>query len=60
VLLPLLVCAGYNPDIKFMAHLWEPLNAAYRPLAFYLFMEFVAYCSRHYLKCKGFEAHRHA
>jgi hypothetical protein len=43
-----------------MAHLWHPLNAAYRPLLFYLFMEFIAYCSRHYLKYQGFRHHRHA
>lgn len=52
--------AGYNPDIKFMAHLWEPLNGGYRPLAFYLLVELVAYCSRQYLDYKGFQQHRHA
>lgn len=53
-------CAGYNPDVKFMAHLWEPLNGGYRPLAFYLLVELVAYCSRQYLSYKGFQQHRHA
>jgi hypothetical protein len=43
-----------------MAHLWEPLNGGYRPLAFYLLVELVAYCSRQYLDYKGFQQHRHA
>lgn len=43
-----------------MAHLWEPLKPSYRPLAFYLLIELVAYCSKRYLKFKGFEAHRHS
>jgi hypothetical protein len=43
-----------------MAHLWEPLAPSYRPLAFYLMIELVAYFSSRHLKSKGFEAHKHA
>jgi hypothetical protein len=57
---PCRALTGYNPNIKFMAHLWEPLQASYRPLAFYLAIELVAYCSSRYLKAKGFEQHKHA
>lgn len=31
---------GHNPDLKFMAHLWEPVRHVYRPFVFYLLTEF--------------------
>jgi pimeloyl-ACP methyl ester carboxylesterase len=30
---------GYNPKIELMTHLWEPIKAHWRPLAFYAVME---------------------
>lgn len=31
---------GHNPDVEFLAHLWEPLRSVYRPLLFYILTEF--------------------
>eukprot|EP00879_Flechtneria_rotunda_P012361 GHRR01012908.1.p1 GENE.GHRR01012908.1~~GHRR01012908.1.p1 ORF type:complete len:712 (+),score=258.73 GHRR01012908.1:229-2364(+) len=50
---------GYNSDITFMGHLWEPLIASWRPLAFYLATELVGWCARQLLKRWGFEHHKH-
>lgn len=31
---------GHNPNVHFLAHLWEPLRSVYRPLMFYILTEF--------------------
>lgn len=31
---------GYNPNIRFLAHLFEPLRSVYRPFLFYILTEF--------------------
>lgn len=56
----LCVPPGFNPDIQFMGHLWEPLKAGHRLLAFYLGTEAIAYCSRRLLRRWGFKHRRHA
>lgn len=33
---------GYDPSLRFMAHIWEPLHVAHKPLALYLATEAVA------------------
>eukprot|EP00882_Tetradesmus_deserticola_P010990 GHRQ01011624.1.p1 GENE.GHRQ01011624.1~~GHRQ01011624.1.p1 ORF type:complete len:217 (+),score=58.97 GHRQ01011624.1:256-906(+) len=50
---------GFNSDIEFMGHLWEPINACWRPLAFYLCTEAVGWFARQLLKRWGFEHHKH-
>jgi hypothetical protein len=50
---------GYNSNIQFMGHLWEPLNANFRPLSFYLATEAVGWFARTLLKRWGFEHHKH-
>ncbi len=50
---------GYNPNVEFMGHLWEPLNASWRPLTFYLCTEGVGYFARQLLKRWGFQHHKH-
>lgn len=46
---------GFNSDIEFMAHLWEDLNADYRPLAFYILTEFFGILCGNILVAQGFE-----
>lgn len=50
---------GFNSDLEFMGHLWEPLNASWRPLAFYIATELVGLCARQLLKRWGFLHHKH-
>jgi hypothetical protein len=46
---------GYTPGLQFMGHLWEPLRATYRPLAFYLSTEGVGRLARLLLRRWGFK-----
>lgn len=48
---------GYNPALSFMGHLWEPLRASYRPLAFYAATEALALGGRLALRAAGFQQH---
>ncbi|WIA31944.1 hypothetical protein OEZ86_002801 [Tetradesmus obliquus] len=50
---------GHAPHVKFMGHLWEPLKASWRPLAFYMATAAVGWLARQMLKRWGFEQHRH-
>lgn len=50
---------GFNEKIRFMGHLWEPLNASWRPLFFYLCTELIGCFARQLLKRWGFEHHKH-
>lgn len=45
---------GYNPNISFMAHLWEPLRHHTRPLMFYLALEVITYLKHIALLRMGF------
>eukprot|EP00878_Enallax_costatus_P011622 GHUV01012131.1.p1 GENE.GHUV01012131.1~~GHUV01012131.1.p1 ORF type:complete len:755 (+),score=214.24 GHUV01012131.1:258-2522(+) len=51
--------AGYNGKLEFMGHLWEPINATWRPLFFYLATELIGWFARQLLKRWGFEHHKH-
>ena len=48
---------GYNPDLKFMSHLWEDVPHVYRPLLFYLVMEFLELLCHIMLRVTGFQKH---
>jgi hypothetical protein len=50
---------GFNEKIQFMGHLWEPLNASWRPLFFYLCTELIGCFARLLLKRWGFDHHKH-
>lgn len=50
---------GYDPNIKFMGHLWEPVKASWRPLFFYLATATVGWLARQLLRRWGFEQHTH-
>lgn len=50
---------GHTPGLKFMGHLWEPLKASWRPLAFYVGTETVGWFARQMLRRWGFEQHTH-
>lgn len=50
---------GFNDKIQFMGHLWEPLNASWRPLFFYLCTELIGCFARTLLKRWGFDHHKH-
>jgi hypothetical protein len=45
---------GYTPGLQFMGHLWEPLKAQWRPLAFYLSTAAVGWFATVMLKRWGF------
>jgi len=45
---------GYDPEVKAMWHLQEPLRVSYRPLAFYAVMEGLALASKGVLHSLGF------
>ncbi|KAF5831108.1 Alpha/Beta hydrolase protein [Dunaliella salina] len=51
---------GYNKDLSFMAHLWQPLRCSYRPLAFYLLIEYLFFMKHVVLLSLGFRAYKHA
>eukprot|EP00210_Caulerpa_lentillifera_P006166 g5891.t1 len=46
---------GYNSKIAFMAHLWEDLNAVYRPLGFYILTELSGVLCGNILVAQGFQ-----
>jgi hypothetical protein len=46
---------GYNPGLAFMSHLWEDLQASYRPLVFYLGMELLAVVGVCLMRMMGFK-----
>jgi hypothetical protein len=46
---------GYTPNLPFMGHLWEPLKAQWRPLAFYVSTEMVGRFARLLLRRWGFQ-----
>eukprot|EP00879_Flechtneria_rotunda_P025127 GHRR01026686.1.p1 GENE.GHRR01026686.1~~GHRR01026686.1.p1 ORF type:complete len:484 (+),score=129.44 GHRR01026686.1:291-1742(+) len=47
---------GHNAKLRCMCHLWEPMKHWYRPLGFYLFMEFAAVMGHVALLAAGFRA----
>ncbi|KAF8073253.1 NIFU1 [Scenedesmus sp. PABB004] len=49
---------GYTPGLRFMAHLWEPLRASWRPLALYAGLEAAAAGQRLLLAGLGFRQKR--
>ncbi|GBF96822.1 hypothetical protein Rsub_09678 [Raphidocelis subcapitata] len=49
---------GYNPGLKFMGHLWDPLSHMWRPLAFYVAMEAAAAAKNAALLAAGFRRRR--
>lgn len=51
---------GHTADLKFMAHLREPLRAAPKPLAWYLLAEGLAGVKHAVLRAAGFECRAHA
>lgn len=50
---------GRNPNLKFMAHLWEPIRHLYRPATFYLSMELLALVGRAMLRAIGMKRFSH-
>ncbi|KAF6264039.1 hypothetical protein COO60DRAFT_1698505 [Scenedesmus sp. NREL 46B-D3] len=46
---------GYNPDVKFMSHLWGETPHMYRPLFFYIAMEIIELLCWGILACCGFK-----
>ena len=50
---------GTNPDIQFMAHLWEPLRWIHTPLALYLAAEAVWAATGLLLRVLGFRPFTH-
>ena len=50
---------GFNDSIRFMGHLWEPLNASWRPLLFYICTDLIGWLARQLLRRWGFEHHKH-
>lgn len=49
---------GRAPGLRFMSHLWEPLRAEWRPLAFYAATELLALLARGAMAAMGFERRR--
>jgi len=49
---------GTNPDIQFMAHLWEPLRTLHTPLFIHLVSECMSVLSMLALALLGFQRHR--
>jgi hypothetical protein len=50
---------GYTPGLQFMGHLWEPVKAHWRPLAFYLGTWSCGMCAAHMLRRWGFQQASH-
>ena len=50
---------GRNPDIRFMAHLWEPLRWIHTPLAVYVGAEALWAASSLLLRALGFKPFMH-
>ena len=50
---------GKNPDIEFMAHLWEPLRWIHTPLALYMAAEAVWAATGLLLRMLGFRPFMH-
>jgi hypothetical protein len=48
---------GYNPDLKFMRHLWDDVPHVYRPLVFYFVMELLEVLCHISLRATGFTKH---
>ena len=51
--------AGRNPDVEFMAHLWEPLRWMHKPLIVYIFAEGIWLSTDCLLRALGFQAYKH-
>jgi hypothetical protein len=49
---------GYNPGLRFMSHLWEPLKAHHRPLLLYVVTELLAVVQHAVLAMLGFKYKR--
>eukprot|EP00887_Chlorella_sp_A99_P006932 scaffold2.g6932.t1 len=50
---------GYDPSLRFMAHIWEPLHVAHKPLALYLATEAVARVAQALVWLMGFHHASH-
>ena len=50
---------GRNPDVEFMAHLWEPLRWLHKPLAVYMLAECMGLVTNCLLHALGFRVFRH-
>lgn len=48
---------GYNADVCFMSHLWDPLRTSHKPLLFYIGTEFIAFLTYIILCACGFKRH---
>lgn len=48
---------GRTPNLRFHAHLWEPLRFHYRPLLLYIIFELLMWLEQAVLLCCGFRAH---
>lgn len=49
---------GYNPDLRFNAHLWQPVRCFYRPLTFYLTMELLSLMKHLAMLAMGYQCFR--
>ena len=49
---------GRNPDLRFMAHLWEPLRVMHKPLCVVLTSETISLVTDGTLFCMGFKVQR--
>ena len=50
---------GYDPSLRFMAHVWEPLRVSHKPLAVYVVTETAAKIAHLLLRLMGFKKGRH-
>ena len=50
---------GRNPDVEFMAHLWEPLRWMHKPLVVYIGAEAIWLGTDCLLRALGFRAYKH-
>ncbi|GMH46108.1 hypothetical protein BSKO_14072 [Bryopsis sp. KO-2023] len=51
---------GRTENLKFMSHLWDPVHSFYRPMCFYLLMEFLGILAHSIMNATGFVQHQHA